>query len=97
MYHNFANLFYKLSESNFLQVNKQVLVKSKSNKSIYLISCYARDSLPLLRTPVSAIFVLAPRIDNAAIVLLHCILGKCLPIYHALTSRRAHDKTNLYF
>ena len=28
MYHNFANLFSKLSESTFLQNNKQVSVKS---------------------------------------------------------------------
>ena len=30
-------------------------------------------------------------------VMLHCILGKCLPIHHAWTSRRAHDKRKLNF
>ena len=33
------------------------------------------DSPTLLCTPVSAIFVYAPKINNAAIVMLHCILG----------------------
>ena len=39
------------------------------------LAFFARDSLTMLRTPVSAIFVFAPKIDNAAIVTLHCILG----------------------
>ena len=36
---------------------------------------FARDSLTLLRTPVSAIFIFAPKTDNAVIAMLHCILG----------------------
>ena len=34
-----------------------------------------RDSLTLLRTPVSAIYEYALKVDNAAIVMLHCISG----------------------
>ena len=35
-----------------------------------MISRFARDSLTLLRTPVSAIFRFAPKIDSAAIAML---------------------------
>ena len=48
---------------------------AKSTELKAVISCNARDSLTLLRTPVSAIFVFAPKIDNIAIVMLQCILG----------------------
>ena len=41
---------------------------------MYWISRFARDSLTLLRTPASAIFVFAPITDNAAIVMLRYIL-----------------------
>ena len=36
---------------------------------------FARDSLIVPCTPVSAIFVFASKIDNATIVMLHCIFG----------------------
>ena len=50
---------------------------------MYKISRFVRDFPTLLRTPVRAIYVFAPKIENAAIVKLHCILGYCLPIHHA--------------
>ena len=57
-----------------LQVNKSVSVEKYRFKNIKL-AFFARDSLTLLRTPVSAIFVYALKADNVAIVILHCILG----------------------
>ena len=73
MYHNFANLFSKLSESTFYKEISKLKEKLQIKK--YWISRFARDSLTLLRTPVSAIFVFAPKINNAAIIMLHCIFG----------------------
>ena len=57
----------------------------------------ARDSLAVLHAPVSAISVFAPEVDNAADIMLHCILGWYLPIPHARTASRAPDyrKINL--
>ena len=61
---------------------------------------FERDSLCLVRTPVSAIFSFAPKIDNRAIAMLHCLFfffffgrggGDYLPFHHVWASRRAHD------
>ena len=64
VYCYFANLFFKLSISTFY---KEI---SKSQQKVQM-----RDSLTLLRTPVSAIFSFAPKIDNTAIAMLQCIFG----------------------
>ena len=73
MSHNFANLFSKLSESTFTR--KQVRFSKTYRVKSIRFCCFARNSLTLLRTPVRAIFVFAPKIDCAAVVILHCILG----------------------
>ena len=73
MYRNFANLFSKLSVSTFYQeISKsQLKVQTQKNK----ISRFARDSLTLLRTSVSAIFSFAPKVDNAATAMMQFIVG----------------------
>ena len=92
MYHNLANLFYKLSESTFYkEMSKFYNYKKYRVKSIRLVV------MPLLRTTVSAIFVFATNIENEAIVMLHCILGYRLPIHHAWIARRAHSKRKFNF
>ena len=73
MCHNFVNLFSRLSKNT---VYKEIYIFQYNVQSKkYYISRFTRDSLTLLRTPVSAIFVFAPTIDNAAIEIRHCILG----------------------
>ena len=56
-----------------LKENKYVSVKEQSYK--YYTIRFTRDSLTLLCTPVSAVFVFAPKIENAVIVVQPCILG----------------------
>ena len=96
MYYNFANLFSKLSESKFY--------KKVSFSKIYRVksTCIRLAVLRGLRTPgpVSANFIFAPKIDNAAITMLHCLLGLCLvnfTHYHAWTSMTAHDSRKFNF
>ena len=48
-------------------------IKYKGENSI--LNCFVRDSLTLLCTPVSAIFDLAPKLENMADIMLHCIFG----------------------
>ena len=43
------------------------------------MSRFAQDSLTLLCTPVTAILVFTPKIENKADVMLHCILGNVYP------------------
>ena len=67
---------------HFVGGNKLVSVK---NTDLKVLDCegfpnsaahtIARDFLTLLHTPVSAIFIYASKLDNAAIAMLHCILG----------------------
>ena len=73
MCHNFVTLFSKLSENTF---NKEISIFQYNVQSKkYYISSFARDSLTMLRTSVSAIFVFAPTIDHAAIVIRYRTLG----------------------
>ena len=74
MCHKFANLFSKLSESTFYK-KISVSVKSTELKVLDKQFCERFNSLTLLCIPVSPIFVFVPKIGNAAIVMLHCILG----------------------
>ena len=59
--HNFANLFSKLSGSTFYKEISKFQAKKCSLKSIRL-AVLRGDSLPLLRTPVSAFFSFAPKL-----------------------------------
>ena len=72
MYRNFANLFFKLSVNTFYEEISKF--QQKGQELNELDSYFARDSLTLLRTSVSAIFSFAPKIDNAAIAMLQCLL-----------------------
>ena len=76
MYHDFTYLFSKLSESTFYMEISQFQLKVQSYK--YQMSHFARDSPTLLRTPVSAIFGFAPKIDNASVVMLNAFWGNTL-------------------
>ena len=51
-----------------------MFTKMRTEKNI---SRFARDSLTMLHTPVSAVFSTAPKIGNATDVMLCCILGWC--------------------
>ena len=73
MFHKFADLFSELLESTFYKE-----VSSSESTELKVLE---------LCEPVSAIFDFVLKIDNAAIIMLHCILGYCLPIHHAWTSR----------
>ena len=72
MYHNFTNLFSKLSESPFY---REISKFSKKYRVVSIRYYYARDSLTRLRTPDSTIFGFMPKIDNASVLMLKCILG----------------------
>ena len=72
MYHNFTNLFSKLSESTFY---KEISNFRRRYSYKYLISHFTRDCLTLLRTPVNTIFRFTPKIDRASVVMLQCVLG----------------------
>ena len=73
--------------NKYVEIQKFDFLRNKTVKTFFKSKCFI--VLTLLRTPVSAIFVFAPKLTTQLHVSLHCILGQYLPIHHACTSRRA--------